>query len=297
MLFRFAFALLLLSTSGLLPSPATAQQSGCVQFDAWVWAQTVFLQDPEEYLDLDPDGNGIACQNLLPVSGAAPALWTDAIPDDVQQGELLRVFDGDTYQVLIDGRAETVRIYRADTPETYETQQCGGEEATLFARQMFGFNDESATIYLEQDDTLRDRHGRLLAYIWFTIDGLPYMLNEAIVRSGWGEDINYGDERYDRELTEAAAFAERFDLGVYGICNGFGIPKTNPTSIPTGTSAECDPSYPDNCIPPLSVYGDLDCENVPDRRFRVLPADPHQFDVDRNGIGCENYETEYVGLP
>lgn len=50
-------------------------------------------------------------------------------------------------------------------------------------------------------------------------------------------------------------------------------------------SAECDPSYPDVCIPPPPP--DLDCGDIPHRRFRVLPPDPHHFDGDRDGIGCE----------
>ena len=51
-------------------------------------------------------------------------------------------------------------------------------------------------------------------------------------------------------------------------------------------SQGCDPSYPDVCIsPPPPV---LNCLNVfPDRNFRVLPPDPHGFDGDRDGKGCE----------
>ena len=47
----------------------------------------------------------------------------------------------------------------------------------------------------------------------------------------------------------------------------------------------CDPSYPDVCIPPPPP--DLDCKDIPYRNFRVLPPDPHHFDADRDGIGCE----------
>jgi len=58
----------------------------------------------------------------------------------------------------------------------------------------------------------------------------------------------------------------------------------------SGSSAEerraaCDPSYPDVCIPPPPP--DLDCRDIPYRRFRVLPPDPHGFDRDRDGIGCQ----------
>ncbi len=47
----------------------------------------------------------------------------------------------------------------------------------------------------------------------------------------------------------------------------------------------CDSSYPDVCIPPWPP--DLNCGDVRYVNFRVLPDDPHGFDVDQNGIGCE----------
>jgi hypothetical protein len=47
----------------------------------------------------------------------------------------------------------------------------------------------------------------------------------------------------------------------------------------------CDPAYPDVCIPPPPP--DLDCADIAYRRFAVLPPDPHHFDGDGDGIGCE----------
>jgi len=52
------------------------------------------------------------------------------------------------------------------------------------------------------------------------------------------------------------------------------------------TQNNCDPSYPDVCIP--SPPPDLDCKDVPYGKFKVLPPDPHRFDGDKNGIGCES---------
>ena len=46
-----------------------------------------------------------------------------------------------------------------------------------------------------------------------------------------------------------------------------------------------DLPYPDFCITPNSP--DLDCADIPRRRFRVLQPDPHGFDRDQDGIGCE----------
>jgi hypothetical protein len=54
------------------------------------------------------------------------------------------------------------------------------------------------------------------------------------------------------------------------------------------TSAQddnCDPSYPDVCIPPYPP--DLNCPEVAHKDFSVLPPDPHGFDRNADGIGCE----------
>lgn len=60
--------------------------------------------------------------------------------------------------------------------------------------------------------------------------------------------------------------------------------KSQPLAADPGRS--CDASYPDLCIPPGSA--DLDCADVSARRFRVLPPDPHRFDSDGDGVGCES---------
>jgi hypothetical protein len=57
-----------------------------------------------------------------------------------------------------------------------------------------------------------------------------------------------------------------------------------PTPGPTSGPA-CDASYPTVCIPPPPP--DLDCGDIPDRRFPVRAPDPHNFDSDHDGIGCE----------
>lgn len=54
----------------------------------------------------------------------------------------------------------------------------------------------------------------------------------------------------------------------------------------------CDPSYPDFCIP--SPPPDLDCPDISHKNFKVVGSDPHGFDRDGDGIGCESSSTTGV---
>ncbi len=60
--------------------------------------------------------------------------------------------------------------------------------------------------------------------------------------------------------------------------------KASPAGAPTSAPA-CDPHYPDFCIPPAPP--DLDCPQIGRNNFTVLPPDPHRFDGDHDGLGCE----------
>ncbi len=60
-------------------------------------------------------------------------------------------------------------------------------------------------------------------------------------------------------------------------------------------SENCDSSYPTVCIPPYPP--DLDCREIRYANFIVLPADPHGFDADKDGIGCESGSQSSTPVP
>lgn len=68
-------------------------------------------------------------------------------------------------------------------------------------------------------------------------------------------------------------------------------PAPAPPSAPAaaaplvGGAPGCDPSYPTVCIP---SGPDLDCSDVPQRRFVVVAPDPHRFDGNGDGVGCKS---------
>ena len=64
-----------------------------------------------------------------------------------------------------------------------------------------------------------------------------------------------------------------------------GTENINPDSA-RPAQQQCDPSYPDICIAPPPP--DLNCNDISETNFKVLPPDPHGFDRDRDGVGCES---------
>ena len=64
------------------------------------------------------------------------------------------------------------------------------------------------------------------------------------------------------------------------------VPTIAPAPAGLPAAGNCDPSYPSVCIAPAPP--DLDCGDIPYRRFDVQQPDPHGFDRDRDGVGCES---------
>lgn len=179
------------------------------------------------------------------------------------RGTVTRVVDGDTVDVRLAGGArERVRLIGIDTPEV---GRCGAAQATAAARRLA----QGARVVLRGDATqaTRDRYGRLLAYVW-----LPggRDLGYRLLAAGHGRVYVYG-----RPFQRLAAYRAAEQAGR----------SSAPRCGSPPPAGGCDPSYPDVCIPPPPP--DLDCGEIPQRGFRVVGADPHGFDGDRDGVGCE----------
>jgi micrococcal nuclease len=99
-------------------------------------------------------------------------------------------------------------------------------------------------------------------------------IDEMLVREGLAQAWERDGQHRNLLL---AAESRAMEAGVG--CLGGGSETTMP-------SGDCDPSYPEVCIP--SPPPDLDCRSIDHRRFEVLPPDPHWLDGDRDGAGCES---------
>lgn len=131
---------------------------------------------------------------------------------DVPEGEeatVMRVVDGDTIDVLLDGRMETVRYVGINTPERDEPCFADAREANLALV-------EGKTVLLVRDVSNRDRFDRLLRYIY--VDGV--FVEEELVRQGFAEAVLYQpDNRHYDDLLALERQAAAAGLG----CHATGI--------------------------------------------------------------------------
>jgi micrococcal nuclease len=61
--------------------------------------------------------------------------------------------------------------------------------------------------------------------------------------------------------------------------------QTTSSKADSSSAEGCDSSYPEICITTYSAK--LICADIPFRNFKVILPDPHGFDSDADGIGCE----------
>ena len=114
----------------------------------------------------------IAGQAAAPTSGAAgTSTEPTASPTDIRAGSLIeatvsRNVDGDTLHVLTSsGATEKVRFIGVNTPESTIEHEPYGEEASNYTKTRLPVGTR---VWLETDVDLRDRYGRLLAYVWLS---------------------------------------------------------------------------------------------------------------------------------
>jgi hypothetical protein len=93
-----------------------------------------------------------------------------------------------------------------------------------------------------------------------------------------------------RTIAAAVVIAVAFVVAVPSLAGGQAPSDESSTTETTANTIDdvqvCDVSYPTLCIPPSPP--DLNCGDVVERNFPVRPPDPHGFDGDHDGIGCED---------
>ncbi|MBI4136652.1 thermonuclease family protein [Candidatus Roizmanbacteria bacterium] len=130
------------------------------------------------------------------------------------QATVVRIIDGDTIEVTIDNKVETIRVIGINTPETVDPRrpvECFGKEASKKAEELL-FNN---VVFLELDDSQsnRDRYHRLLRYI-FLSDGTDF--GKYMIENGYAYEYTYDTPyRYQTEYKQMQLNAEEQRRGLW----------------------------------------------------------------------------------
>lgn len=150
-------------------------------------------------------GRGRASASSRPPAGPA------------SEGTVVRIVDGDTVVVRLDGGDETIRLIGIDTPETKKPNtpvECFGREATAHLQELL---PKGTAVRVEPDVEARDRYDRLLAYLYRVDDGR--FVNLAMVADGFANQLTVPPNvAHEPEFRAAVREARDANRGLWGAC-------------------------------------------------------------------------------
>lgn len=161
----------------------------------------------------------VAVLMLLLLIGCAAAPATD-FPEEELSPELagaydiVRVVDGDTIIVDIDGEETRVRLIGIDTPESVNPNAAKntemGEIASAYTKELLSHK----TVYLEYDIDKTDDYDRTLAYVYLS-DGVT-MVNALLMENGYASIMTIQpNSKYADTFYELQKEAQKEKIGIW----------------------------------------------------------------------------------
>jgi endonuclease YncB( thermonuclease family) len=171
---------------------------------------------------------------------------------------VVKVVDGDTLVVDIDGSATTLRLIGLDTPETLDPRkpvQCFGREASDRAKALL--TDQYVRLEYDKTQGVLDKYDRTLAYIYLP-DGT--LFNEYMIAEGFAHEYTYNlPYQYQKRFQDAEDAARTGLRGLWA---------------DAACAAESDRAAPSF------------------RAMPVLMPDTAEFVCSRNAYNCADFSTQ-----
>ncbi|HLD03371.1 MAG TPA: thermonuclease family protein, partial [Candidatus Dojkabacteria bacterium] len=201
-----------------------------------------------------------------------------------------KVVDGDTFNLLLNDKTETVRLIGIDTPETKAPNkpvECFGQEATVKLTSLIA--NKKVSIEFDPSQGERDSFGRLLLYVW--IDST--FVNEEMIKQGFAYEYTYNlPYKYQAEFKAAQNTAKNNGLGLWGaVCvTNTPAPDVKSENVTTISVAGCKYS----CSAPDRDCADFATHAEAQEFFNccgfTVDNDPMRLDSigTGDGIACES---------
>jgi micrococcal nuclease len=213
--------------------------------------------------------------------------------------KVAKVTDGDTFDVEINGKKETVRMLLVDTPETVHPNkpvQPFGKEASTFTTQLLN----GKSVKLEADKEDKDQYGRLLRYVY--IDGKS--VQEQLLEKGLARVSAYQpNTKYVAKYQQIETGAKNKKIAIWSIANyvqasGFVTPTPKPVSKPVqkptpkpAPKPEPKPKQETQPEPETNYVYYANCSEAKSAGAAPLyegdPGYRSKLDRDKDGVACE----------
>jgi len=195
-----------------------------------------------------------------------------------ETGKVVKVVDGDTIDVEVNGTIMRLRLIGMDTPEVVDPRkpvECFGREASDQAKKLL----TGKTVKLEADPSQqnRDRYNRFLRYVW--IDG-KVLFNYQMIADGYAFEYTFQGNayKYQKEFKQTQKEAEQKQKGLWhpDTCAG----ESKPADAPAETS---DSKF--SCSPKKTCGQMSSCEEA---YYHLNVCGNKSLDRDKDGVPCES---------
>lgn len=250
---------------------------------------------------------------VKPVPTPKPVSEPEATTSKRIKTQVTRVVDGDTFEAMINGKKEKVRLILVDTPETVKPGvpvQPFGKEASDFSKNLL----TGKTVELEFDAQQRDKYGRLLAYVY--VDGKS--VQEQLLEKGLARVAVFPPNvKYVDKYRAIQSKAQQQKIGIWSIENyvrddGYHPPVTtaekssstsssHTSTISTHHSTTSHTStsthHTTTSNHTYTFHRDMDCSDFSSQSEAQAYFDSHGgspsnnvdgLDRDHDGIACES---------
>ncbi len=183
----------------------------------------IWLNEGQSLQGISIDSSPGPLASFEPILGVGKVLdgtSSASLSDKPNQAyKVLKVIDGDTIDVDIEGKKFTVRLIGVNTPETVDPRrsvQCFGVEASNKTKELL----TDRQVILEKDVSETDKYGRILRYVFLPLEnGDRLFVNDYLVREGYATAYDYPpDVKYSVRFRVAETEAREQNKGLWGKC-------------------------------------------------------------------------------
>lgn len=151
---------------------------------------------------------GIAVATALAMLALTGCQQERKPPPEYEKATIEYVVDGDTVDVIVDGREKRVRLAGIDAPESASHDEAlNTEEGTRATEYLRSLLPVGRVVYLQKDTSETDKYHRLVRYVWLDVPEDPHsddevaakMVNSIVVEAGFAQavriwpDVAYND--------------------------------------------------------------------------------------------------------